>query len=66
MQKIELKKETIKEIGKVFIDVFKIVVAVAIIAPLVKSESIGIMPFVFAFPLLLVGVYLTDKGIKDE
>lgn len=66
MRKIEIKKETIKELGKLLFDTFKIVVAVAIIAPLVKGEDIGIAPFVLAFPLLIVGAYLTNKGAKDE
>lgn len=66
MKKIELKNETIREIGKIFIDTFKIVVAVAIIAPLVKSESIGVTPFVFALFPLLAGLYFINKGAKDE
>lgn len=66
MKKINLKKETLKEVGKLFFDSFKIVVAVAIVAPLVKDESIGIAPFIFAILPLFAGVYFINKGAKDE
>lgn len=66
MNKIVFKKETLKEFGKLFFDTFKIVVAVAIIAPLVKGEAIGFTPFVFSILPLFAGVYFINKGAKDE
>lgn len=61
-----MKKETLKEVGKLFFDSFKIVVAVAIVAPLVKSEDVGVLPIALSLPLILVGIYLANKGAKDE
>lgn len=62
----KFKKETIKESGKILFDIAKLVIAVAIITPLVKDEAIGVFPFLFAFLLMIPGIYLFDKGAKDE
>jgi hypothetical protein len=59
-------KNLLKELGKYFFDVSKIILAVAVITPFVKSTSISIGALMFSFTLLLIGAYLTYKGDKDE
>ena len=61
-----MKKETIKEAGKLLLDFTKIIVAVAIITPLVKSGKMEIAPFIFAAISAISGLYLINKGAKDE
>jgi len=58
-----MKKETIKELGKLFIDLAKIIFAIAILAPLVKGGSFEIIVVAFAFLSAIVGIYLTNKGV---
>ncbi len=62
----KIKKETIKEIGKLFLDSFKIVFAIALITPIAKGESISAIVIFFLIIPLLCGVYFTNKGAKDE
>ena len=59
-------KNLLKELGKYFFDVSKIILAVAVITPFVKSTNISIGALVFSFTLLLIGAYLTYKGDRDE
>jgi len=61
-----MKKETIKELGKHTLDISKIVLALAIITPLVKDENISFAVIVVFGVLILIGTYLTNKGVKDE
>jgi len=61
-----MKKETIKEIGKYFLDGSKILLALAIITPFVKGGNISIITIVIFAVLVISGVYLTNKGAKDE
>ena len=61
-----MKRETIKEAGKLLLDFTKIIVAIAIITPLVKSGETEIAPFIFAAISALSGLYLINKGAKDE
>jgi len=61
-----MKKETIKETGKLLLDITKIVVAVAIVTPLVKEGDTNIAPFLFSAISASAGLYLIDKGVKDE
>ena len=60
---LTMKKETIKEVGKLFIDLAKIIFAIAILAPLVKGGNFQIIVVVFALLSSLVGIYLTNKGV---
>ncbi len=61
-----MTKETIKEIGKLAFDAAKITFAVAIVTPLVKGGSIEIAPMFFVVEMIIVGMYLIDKGTQDE
>ena len=61
-----MKKETIKEAGKLLLDFTKIIVAIAIITPLVKSGRMAIAPFIFAAITAASGLYLIDKGTNNE
>ena len=58
-----MKKETIKEIGRLFIDLAKIIFAIAILAPLVKGGNFQIIVIVFASLTAIGGIYLTNKGV---
>ena len=58
-----MKKETIKEIGKLFIDLAKIIFGIAILVPLVKDNDPQFIAVMSALVLIMVGVYFTNKGI---
>ncbi len=57
-----MNKETIKEIGKLFLDLAKIIFAVAIVTPLVKDGEFQIIVVVLAMLSIAIGIYLTNKG----
>lgn len=61
-----MKKETIKEIGKLFLDFTKIIFAIAFLTPFMKDGHFEILPIVAGFFTAIFGVYLTNKGAKDE
>ncbi len=61
-----MKRETIKEAGKLLLDLTKIVVAVAIVTPLVKNGKTEITPFIFSVISASTGLYLINKGVDDE
>jgi hypothetical protein len=61
-----MKRETLKEIGKLIYDFSKIIFAIAVLAPIAKGEHIT--GFIF-LPILIgvgIGTYLINKGVKDE
>lgn len=60
-----MKKETIKEVGKLFIDLVKIIFAIAILVPLalVKDDSFQIVAVLPALLTVIFGIYLTNKGV---
>jgi len=59
-------KNLLKELGKYFFDVSKIILAVAVITPFVKNTDISVGALVFSIALLTIGSYLTYTGSKDE
>lgn len=61
-----MEKETIKEIGKYFLDISKIFMGLVLIAPFVKTESISIPAIGVTTMLAILGIYFTNKGVKDE
>jgi len=61
-----MTKEAIKEVGKLFFDVAKIVFAVAIVTPLVKGGEVELIPLFFVAEVILIGLYLINKGTQDE
>lgn len=61
-----MKKETLKELGKYFLDVSKIVAALAVITPMIKDESISYSIIGVVVGLFMIGTFLTNKGAKDE
>ena len=61
-----MKKETIKEMGKFFLDLAKIVFAIAILTPLVTNDKFEIAPVAIGIVIVIAGIYLTNKGAKDE
>ncbi len=61
-----MKKETLKELGKYLLDSSKILLALALIAPLLKDESISFVVVALFTALFIGGIYYTNKGAKDE
>jgi len=61
-----MKKETLKELGKYFLDISKILLALTLIAPFMKQGDISIVAVLLVLVLFAVGVTLTNKGAKDE
>jgi hypothetical protein len=61
-----MKKETIKEIGKYFLDISKIFIALAIVSPFIKMGEVSLFAFIVTLGLLVLGLYYTNKGVKDE
>ena len=61
-----MKKETIKELGKLILDLSKIIIAIAVIAPLVKESDFHILPLFIGVITSGLGLFLINKGVKDE
>jgi len=61
-----MTKEAIKELGKLAFDSSKITFAVAIVTPLVKGGDIELVPMLIVVEMILVGIYLINKGTQDE
>ena len=61
-----MKKETLKELGKYFLDISKILLALTLIAPFMKNGNISVIAIFLILVLFGVGVILTNKGAKDE
>lgn len=61
-----MKKETLKELGKYFLDISKILIALILVTPLMKDNEISSLAIGFIFSLFIIGVFLTNKGVKDE
>ncbi len=59
-------KDLLKEIGKYFFDISKIVLAVAVLTPLVKDGSYNIYAIGGASMLFILGSYITYKGIQND
>lgn len=61
-----MKKETLKELGKYFLDISKILLALVLITPFMKDGKISFIGIFLTLVLSGIGVYLTNKGAKDE
>ena len=61
-----MKKETIKELGKYLLDSSKILLALAMITPFLKEESISYFMLTLFLILLFAGLYFTNKGAKED
>jgi hypothetical protein len=59
-------KHLLKELGKYFFDVSKIILAVAVIAPVAKDTHVSIGALFLASVLFAVGATLTHKGGKEN
>lgn len=53
-----MKQETLKEIGKFILDLAKIIIAIAVITPLVKDSGFHIAPLAIGVLTALFGIYL--------
>ncbi len=61
-----MKKETLKELGKFTLDLSKIIIAIAVVTPLVKESDFHIAPLLMGISTAIIGLYITNKGVKDE
>ncbi|MEA1893000.1 MAG: hypothetical protein U9N33_09835 [Campylobacterota bacterium] len=61
-----INNETIKEVGKLFVDLAKIIFAITIITPLAKNEAFDFTPFIFGVLAVIFGIYLINKGLENE
>ncbi len=61
-----MKKETFKELGKFGLDLAKIIFAIAILPPILKSGSINWYAIIGAIFFALGGIILINKGVNDE
>ncbi len=61
-----MKKETSKELGKFILDLTKIIFAIVVITPFVKNDSIQILPLIITGITSALGMWLINKGVKDE
>ena len=61
-----MKKETLKELGKYFLDISKILLALTLITPFMKQGDFSLIAVLITLVLFAVGVVLTNKGAKDE
>ncbi|MDD2651647.1 MAG: hypothetical protein PHX44_01185 [Sulfurimonas sp.] len=61
-----MKKETHKEIGKYFLDISKILIALALVPPMLKNEPISFLAVGLILVLIGIGIVFTNKGAKDE
>jgi len=61
-----MKKEAIKEFGKYFLDISKILIALVLVTPMMKTGEISIVSVFIISALSIIGIYLTNKGAKDE
>ncbi|MBR0574292.1 hypothetical protein QJU43_00055 [Pasteurella atlantica] len=62
---VKIKKETIREAGKLLLDFTKIIVAIAVITPFVQNNNVEVFPFLSASISMVTGLYLINKGAKN-
>ena len=63
---LKITKETIKEIGKLSLDLAKITFAIAILTPLIKTGNIDYKALFSAFGFAVSGVILINKGTQED
>ena len=61
-----MTKETVKEIGKLSIDLAKITFAIAILTPLIKTGDIDYKALFAALGFAISGIILINKGTKED
>jgi len=61
-----MTNETLKEIGKYLVDLSKIGLGVAFLAPFVKEGVFSILPLIGSALSALSGFILINKGTKDD
>lgn len=68
MKKINfrLKKESLKESAKLLLDFSKVIFAITVVTPFVKGGSLDIISIITSVILAGIGIYVYNKGAKDE
>ncbi len=60
-----MKKNTIKEFGKLLYDFAKIGTALVIITPFIKGQDISIITILMIGGIIALGTYFINKGNDD-
>lgn len=61
-----MKKETKKEIGKLLLDLGKIIFAIAVLTPVVKGNNLNNCSLLLSFCLIVLGTIIFNKGVENE
>jgi len=65
-----MKKETLKELGKLHFDISKIIIALVIVSGFLKHDEIYkqiVIPAIYVtIGLIIIGTLLINKGAKDN
>ena len=61
-----MEKETIKEIGRYFLDISKILIGLALVTPFIKDENVSFLAIFVTLGTASLGVYFTNKGATHE
>jgi len=61
-----MTKETIKEIGKLSIDLAKITFAITIVTPLIKTGMIDNKALLSTLGFAISGIILINKGTQND
>ena len=59
-------RHVLKKVGKYFFDISKIVLAVAVITPVVKGSKVSVSALFFAGFLFVAGTVFAYKGGKED
>lgn len=67
---MRIKREALKETGKLFYDLSKISVGLGLLLPFFKGENVtastAILALTSALVFFVVGIILINKGARDE
>jgi len=59
-----IKNETKKEVGKYFLDISKILLAVGIVTPLINDKEISLITVSISVIGFVLGVILLNQGVE--
>ena len=63
---MKILKKMLAKIGDIFIDIAKIVFAVAVLTPFVKNGSLDNQAILSSLLMLILGLYTYYKGVQYE
>ena len=60
-----MKKETIKEFGKLLYDFSKIGLAITVVTPLANREDVSLLAIGSVLVVVVIATYIINKGAQD-